>query len=224
MGTKKVSLRPNYRSDPDPAADSQPTLFEDAALIARIKRGETEVYGDLVRRYQDRVFNTCWRICGHLEDARDLTQEAFLRAYERISEFREQSGFYTWIFRIAVNLSLSHRRLASRRRAVSLDDSMAASGTQAQQLAEQVAGQSGHESAEPASDAALQGQVAHALLGLEPDYRAVVVLRDIEGMDYQMVSHILNIPVGTVKSRLFRARTALRHSLGGPSQRDATEQ
>ena len=105
--------------------------MEDLELINKIRTGQTEAYGDLVRKYEDRVFNTCWRICGHLEDARDVTQEAFLKAYEGLSGFRRDSGFYTWIFRIAVNLALTKRRDAAplfRSRlvlAVAADDGLA---------------------------------------------------------------------------------------------------
>ncbi|MDO8631840.1 MAG: sigma-70 family RNA polymerase sigma factor, partial [Phycisphaerales bacterium] len=97
------------------ANDGHAPGCDDRELVRRVKSGQTEAYGELVRRYQDRVFNTCWRICGHLEDARDLTQEAFLKAFESLDAFRQESGFYTWIFRVAVNLSLSHRRSAGRR-------------------------------------------------------------------------------------------------------------
>ena len=189
---------------------SRPASWEDAALIAKIQEGQTEVYGALVRKYQDRVFNTCWRICGHLEDARDLTQEAFLKGFEHLSDFRGQSGFYTWIYRVAVNLALSHRRTASRRRNVSLDNVSELVGTQAEALAEQT---TGDDPANIASDREMHGCIAKALGALDGDYRAVVVLRDIEGFDYREISEILEIPPGTVKSRLHRARAAIGEAL-----------
>ena len=189
---------------------SRPASWEDAALIAKIQEGQTEVYGTLVRKYQDRVFNTCWRICGHLEDARDLTQEAFLKGFEHLSDFRGQSGFYTWIYRVAVNLALSHRRTASRRRNVSLDNVSGLVGTQAEALAEH---KTSDDPAKTASDREMHGCVAKALQALDDDYRAVVVLRDIEGFDYQEISEILEIPPGTVKSRLHRARSAIGETL-----------
>jgi RNA polymerase sigma-70 factor (ECF subfamily) len=205
----------------DAHGGSRPASLEDAQLIERVKAGQTEAYGELVRKYQDRVFNTCWRVCGHLEDARDLTQDAFLKAFESLGTFRQQSGFYTWIFRVAVNLALSHRRSAKRRHATSLDLSSEVSGTQAAGLAQRI-GQS-TESDDPAglaSDAELQSSVARALHSLDDDYRAVVVLRDIEGFDYHEIGEVLGIPPGTVKSRLHRARMALREAIRPGLTRD----
>jgi len=190
--------------------------LEDAELVEQVRAGRTEAYGVLVRKYQDRLFNTCWRICGHLEDARDLTQEAFLKGYESFGEFRQQSGFYTWVFRIAVNLALSHRRKSSRRRTMSLDSPGGAAGTQAEELARRVS-QSG-ESASPdrLGQAEIHGRVARALQGLDDEHRAVLVLRDIEGCDYQVIGEILGIPPGTVKSRLHRGREALARAIQTP--------
>jgi RNA polymerase sigma-70 factor (ECF subfamily) len=167
-----------------------------------------------VRKYQDRVFNACWRICGHLEDARDLTQEAFLKAYEGLSGFRQQSGFYTWVFRVAVNLALSHRRKVARRREVSFDQSGGSDGSQADGLARHMASGRMDDPARAADEAELQGRVVRALQGLDDDHRAVIVLRDIEGFDYREIGEILEIPPGTVRSRLHRARLALGEAMG----------
>jgi RNA polymerase sigma-70 factor (ECF subfamily) len=187
--------------------------LEDSELIEKVKAGETEAYGDLVRKYQDRVFNACWRICGHLEDARDLTQEAFLKAFEGLCGFRRQSGFYTWIFRVAVNLALSHRRQAGRRREFSLDQDQELAGSQAEALASQARRAQDEDPARSASETELQGLVARALHGLDEGHRAVVVLRDIEGFDYREIGEILQIPPGTVKSPLHRARISLYQAI-----------
>ena len=193
-------------------------------LVERVKQGQTEAYGELVRRYQDRVFNACWRICGHLEDARDLTQEAFLKAFEGLGNFRQQSGFYTWIFRVAVNLSLSHRRNLHRRRTVSLD--AASAGTLAEELVKRespraaVRDESDDDPTRGLGEAELHAAVAGALQTLDDDHRAVIVLRDIEGFDYQEIATILQIPPGTVKSRLFRARIALQKAIAPAISRE----
>jgi RNA polymerase sigma-70 factor (ECF subfamily) len=191
----------------------RPVSLEDAELIEQVRAGRTEAYAALVRKYQDRVFNTCWRICGHLEDARDLTQDAFLKAYESLGEFRHESGFYTWIFRVAVNLSLSHRRKAARRRMMSLDQSGSESGTQAAELARRVGQSSEADPPVQLDETELHGRVVRALQDLDEDHRAVVILRDIEGFDYQAISEILSLATGTVKSRLHRARLALADAL-----------
>ena len=204
------SGRPIHRERQPAAVAARPVSLEDAQLIEKIRTGQSEAYGILVRKYQDQIFNTCWRICGHLEDARDVSQEAFLKAYEKLPAFRQESGFYTWIFRIAVNLAVSKRREVGRRRTVSLDEGGTALGEQARQLLRQPSAKSA-----PASDeeGELHGCLARAIQDLEPDYRSVIVLRDIEGMDYQTVAEILEIPAGTVKSRLHRARVILSSAL-----------
>ena len=100
--------------------------FEDAVLVRQVQAGEVVAFADLVRKYQDRVYNTCLRICGNREDASDLAQEAFLKAFESIGSFRGKSAFYTWLFRIAVNMSISHRRKRRVRDTLSLDDPVGA--------------------------------------------------------------------------------------------------
>ena len=186
---------------------------EDRELVERVKSGSTEAFSVLVRRYQDRVFNTCWRICGHLEDARDVTQEAFLKVYERIGTFRQESGFYTWLFRVAVNLALTHRRRGRTRREVPLDAIGGAIGTQADVLARRARLAAGEDPAELLETTVSRGRLVQALHALDDDHRAVVVLRDIEGLDYRRIGEILNVPTGTVKSRLYRARCELRRAI-----------
>ena len=158
--------------------------------------------------------NACWRICGHLEDARDLTQDAFLKAFEHLADFRGESGFYTWIYRTAVNLSLSHLRSARRKRNVSLDDPSGLAGTQAERLAGRVDGSCGNNPAVVAGNAELHGCVVRALQTLDGDYRAVIVLRDIEGLSYRDIASVHAIRVGTVRSRIARGRERLRVLMG----------
>ncbi len=214
--------RPNAGNEAAAGQAVRPIPLEDLELVERVKSGDAAAYADLVRKYQDRVFNTCWRICGNLESARDLTQDAFLRGFENISSFRQQSGFYTWIFRVAVNLALSQRRRDSRRRTVSLDQAADASGTQAAELAQRVEERGGNDPSAPAKAAELRARVVRALGGLDQDQRAVVVLRDLEGMNYNEIGQILDIPPGTVRSRLHRARAALREALGPTQSRETS--
>jgi RNA polymerase sigma-70 factor (ECF subfamily) len=220
-GTTTVPERPNHRKRVHSRREPRPIVLEDVQLIEKVKAGQTEAYGELVRRYQDRVFNTCWRICGHLEDARDLTQEAFLKAFDSLASFRHQSGFYTWVYRVAVNLAISHRRTARRRQTVSLDQGAAAAGTQAEGLAKRVAGEPQDDPARSASETELHGCVVRAMQALDDDHRAVVVLRDIEGLDYREIAEILEIPPGTVRSRLHRARAALAQAIRPPRASEA---
>lgn len=182
----------------------------DVELVEKVKAGQIEAFGELVEKYQDRVFNAAWRICGHLEDARDITQDAFVKALENIGSFRQQSGFLTWVFRIAVNLALSHRR-KQKRRAVSLEQ--IGVDTQADGLVRRIAQASEGDPAVSAGEGEVQSVVARALCAMDEQQRAVIVLRDIEGLDYREIGEILEIPPGTVRSRLHRARKALRHAV-----------
>lgn len=176
---------------------------ESERLVARAREGDAAAFSELVVLLSDRVHNTCWRICGNLEDARDLTQDTFVRAFERLESFQGNSQFSTWVHRLAVNLTLSHLRKAKSRRASSLDHLSA--GTEFVQPLPRVA--------EMAPDDALRERVELALERIDPDFRAVVVLRDIEGYEYREIAEILEIAPGTVKSRLHRARMALRELL-----------
>lgn len=187
---------------------------EDSALVEQVQAGDMAAFSRLVLKYQDRVLNTCWRLTGNREDAEDLTQEAFLRALESIHSFRRQAGFYTWLYRIAVNLALSQRRSAARRVRLSLHDGDGPVNPehQAARLAERMASA---EAAPPARLSAREREqmVMDALARLDDEHRAVVVLRDLEACDYQQIAGILEVPVGTVKSRLHRARMILRDRL-----------
>ncbi len=186
---------------------------DDLSTVQRVQGGDMAAFAELVSKYQDRVFNTCWRICGHLEDARDLTQEAFLKALKSMGSFRAQSGFYTWLFRIAVNLAVSHRRREDYRSAQSLDsggDGMASGGVTTPGGLRLVVPEEADASMERRE---IHSRVVNAIQALDADQRAVVVLRDIEGMDYRQIGELLEIAPGTVKSRLHRARSALRKSL-----------
>ena len=187
--------------------------LDDVELVERARDGQPAAYAQLVRKYEHRVFNTCWRICGHHEDARDVTQEAFIKAYENLHTFRRQSAFYTWLFRVAVNLALSHRRSSARRRTVSLDETAASSGTQADRLIRRMKDEPVNDRQESERQARAQALITQALHTLDDDHRAVIVLRDIEGFDYGRIGEMLEIPTGTVKSRLHRARLTLRAAI-----------
>jgi RNA polymerase sigma-70 factor (ECF subfamily) len=165
--------------------------------------------------YQDRLFNAVVRLVGDRDEAAELTQEAFTHGLAALDSFRGESGPYTWLFRIALNLSISQLRKVQRRRTFSLDRPSTNNnrhGDQAASLIDHVrqtsAGPSeiveGRERAE---------QVVAALGRVDPEYRAVLIMRDIEGFDYQQMADVLGLPLGTLKSRLFRARIALRDEL-----------
>ena len=177
---------------------------EDWELVREVQAGRGEAFAPLVRRYQDRVFNACYRMCRRPEDAEDLTQEVFLRAFAKIGSFAGASGFYTWLFRIAVNVSLTHRRRSRLRLVPSIDDGEAG-----------VAGERVVDDRAERPDEAMvrrerEERVVAAMGELEDEQRVILVLRDVEGFEYARIGEVLAIPVGTVKSRVHRARAALR--------------
>ncbi|NOX59242.1 MAG: sigma-70 family RNA polymerase sigma factor [Planctomycetes bacterium] len=182
-------------------------------LVRQVQAGEASAFTTLVTKYQDRVFNACYRICGHRDDAGDLTQEAFMKAFQSIDGFHGKSAFYTWVFRIAVNLSLSWRRKQHVRRAISLDDTEGGPGEGDQALKTTIASDQPHDPSRALAASENERRVANALSELDPDQRVAVVLRDIEGMDYQNIADTLEVAVGTVKSRIYRGRLALRELL-----------
>ena len=184
--------------------------FEDAALVERTRSGDMQAYGLLVAKYQDRVFNAAYKMAGQREDAEELAQEAFLKALEKISQFRGQSRFYTWLFRITVNLVISHRRRSGKIRFQSLAAADELALTQAAGLE---ARKSGRSPQAAAIKAETRLRVAQAIEELDDEMRLAIVLRDMEDMDYSQIADVLSVPTGTVKSRIHRARMVLKEKL-----------
>jgi RNA polymerase sigma-70 factor (ECF subfamily) len=194
----------------DPHADGPAERRTDAELAAAGGQGDSAAFGELVLRHQDRAFNLAFRLTGSHEDAADAVQEAFLKAYRAMPSFRQQSSFYTWLFRILVNEVRSRRRSASARHpAFSL---VAPDG---RDPADVPAGLRSNEPdpSEQASLAERRQIVGEALQSLDFDHRAIIALRDIEGRDYAEIAGLLGCPQGTVKSRIHRARMALKDAL-----------
>ncbi|MCD4824782.1 MAG: sigma-70 family RNA polymerase sigma factor [Phycisphaerae bacterium] len=197
-----------------PAADKGTIDFREADLIRQCQAGKSEAFAELVVRYQDRVYNIIFRMCNRQADADELTQETFLKAFEKLDQFQGGSRFYTWLFRIATNLTLSHRR---RGRTVKFHPLAGTDDDCGQEMANaQTAEIAARRN--PAPEAAAMrketsSRVTEALNELEDDYRMVVILRDVDNMNYEQISEALGVPTGTVKSRLYRARRTLRDKL-----------
>ena len=177
--------------------------MDDKHILARARRGELDAFEELVRQYEKRVYAVALRSSGSPEDAADITQEVFLRAWRSIESFRGDSGFSTWLFRITMNLCVDHARHKNAQ-------------PQTQPLVV------GEEDAErPISDTAptpeehlenseLGRELAAALDEVSEEHRRIVLLRDVSGLSYTEIAEVLEISEGTVKSRLSRARIALR--------------
>ena len=189
-------------------------LREDSFLVEQCRRGDSAAMERLIIKYQSRVYNAILRICTNADDAAELTQETFVKVIENISDFEGRSGFYTWVFRIAVNLTLNYCQRGSRLAFRSLDAENDEEQEQAKGALKTIL--SSDNSPDPAAVAAnkeLWQIVLKALNKLNDAQRAVIVLRDIEGMNYAQISEVLEIELGTVKSRLSRARGVLREIL-----------
>jgi RNA polymerase sigma-70 factor (ECF subfamily) len=178
-------------------------LSDDAPLIAATLAGDTAAFGRLVGLYQDRLYNSLLRVVGSADDAGDIVQDAFVQAYVKLDTFRGSSAFYTWLYRIAFNLAMSHAR--RERKVVSLDGMKDSWGSEPLD---------GQPTPEMNIERREQVEMVHAALaGLSVEYRTILVLREIDGCRYDQIAEILEMPVGTVRSRLFRARLALRDQL-----------
>ncbi len=189
---------------------------ESARWFDLARRGDRAAFGRLVSLLQDRLYNAVYRLVGHPDDAMEVTQEAFTKALQNITECRGQSQAYTWIFRIAMNVAISRHRSGRVRRAISLDaprpGESNGSGDQMSTLRDRIASTS-LGPAQTAEKKERLGLVMQALNQLADDDRSLLVMRDIDGMDYNEMAEVLEIPLGTLKSRLFRARMALRARL-----------
>ncbi len=182
----------------------------DELLVAQARRGDAGAFGRLVERYQDALFNGVHRMVSQREDAEDLAQEAFVKAYRGIGAFEGRSSFYTWLYSIAYNVVVSHRRKVGSARhlnPVSLHEGSEDGGWGCEAEDDSERPDATVERSE------LHARLEGAIAGLEDDYREVIVMRDIEGFDYQAIAEVLGCPEGTVKSRLHRARQALREQL-----------
>jgi RNA polymerase sigma-70 factor (ECF subfamily) len=199
------------RSQPGFGAVQPPADDPATGLLHRSRTGDRAAFGQLVVMYQDRIFNAVLRMVGDHHEAAELTQEAFTKALASVGGYRGEAAPYTWMFRIAVNLTISRLRKEHRQRTFSLDSSNGTGGSdQASGLVDR-ARQTDPSAAVETRERA--EQVVAALGRVDPEYRAVLIMRDVEGFDYQQMADVLGLPLGTLKSRLFRARTALRDEL-----------
>jgi RNA polymerase sigma-70 factor (ECF subfamily) len=178
-------------------------VSDDQHLIERSLGGDTTAYGQLVRRYQDRLFTGLVHVVSCREEAEDVVQDTFVQAMLKLRTFRGDSSFFTWLYRIAVNIALHrHRR---RRPETSLDAARVQTGDDPVDPGDNPQDRLVRE--ERAAD------IQRALAQLTEEFRLVLVLRDLEGFDYQSIAKILDVSLGTVRSRLHRARSLMRQRL-----------
>lgn len=178
-------------------------------LVKKSQSGDVESFELLISSYDKRAYNIAYRVMGNEEDAKDMAQEALLRVYRSIKDFRGQSSFSTWLYRIVTNVCLDELRRRKNEKYVSMDSTIQTdSGELHMELC------SDKETPESAFERVEQREaIKNAIRELNDEYRSVIVLRDIQGFSYEEISNILDCSLGTVKSRINRARTMLRDKL-----------
>ena len=193
---------------------------EDARILRGLRAGVESAYEELIERYEHPVYSMVYRLLGNQTDACDVVQEVFLKVFRGVNSFREQSSLRTWVYRIAVNEAHNHRRWFARhcRREVPLEKE----GLDHEQAIE-FAYDPGPSPYDQALDTETRQLVERALTRINPLFRTAVVLRDIQNLSYEEIADILQISLGTVKSRIVRGREALRRELSQQTQQGFAE-
>jgi RNA polymerase sigma-70 factor, ECF subfamily len=187
------------------------TPDNDLIAIQCCLSGNPEAFEELVIRYQKPVYNLVYRFLGNVDDAKDITQETFVKAYQSLSKHNPDLAFHSWLFRIAQNLSIDHLRWKKRRRTVSLDEPL------------EKKEQEMHVHEIPDQTPNIRNQlietekcdrIQRIITSLPEQFKSVVILRHIEELPLQEIARILNLPLGTVKTNLYRARNMMKEKLG----------
>lgn len=183
---------------------------EDARILRGLQAGIEEAYEELIARYEQPVYGLVFRLLGNQPDACDVAQEVFLKVFRNVRSFREQSSLRTWIYRIAVNEANNHRRWFARhcRREVSIENDRDEHGRTVEYATDP-----GRSPFEQALNSENRTLIERALTKINPIFRTAVVLRDIQNLSYEEIAEILQVSLGTVKSRILRGREALRREL-----------
>lgn len=199
-------------TDPNPgkpASQPGPVPTEEKELVRRAQRGDLAAYDELIRRYQERIYATVYHMTSNHEDANDLAQDAFIKAYQALKSFKGGSSFYTWIYRIAVNKTINFLKQRKNRSHMSLDDL----DFNAEHDPDLVALVSDKTPRREAGLAELQEKLNAAMLKLSEHHRLVITLHDVQGMAHEEIAQIMDCNVGTVRSRLFYARQQMQAEL-----------
>jgi len=201
--TRKVPAR-----DEEPAVVAVPVAEppDDTVLVRRACEGDLGAYDDLVRRYQERIYSTLYHMTANHEDANDLAQEAFIKAFQALKTFKGGSSFYTWVYRIAVNKTINFLKQRKNKTHLSLDDI----DFQAEHDPDLVALISEKTPRREINLAELQEKLNVAMQKLSEHHRLVVTLHDVQGLSHEEIAELMGCNIGTVRSRLFYARQQLQ--------------
>ncbi len=191
---------------PNPDPEVGMAGVEEKELVERAKGGELTAYDELVRRYQERIYSTVYHMTSNHEDANDIAQEAFIKAYQALKSFKGGSSFYTWVYRIAVNKTINFLKQRKNRAQMSLNDL----DFNAEHDPDMVALVSDKTPRRDAGLAELQEKLNAAMQRLSEPHRLVVTLHDVQGLSHEEIAQIMECNIGTVRSRLFYARQQLQ--------------
>lgn len=194
-------------SNPPHADDSRGPLPDEPQLIERCQRGDTAAFNELVTRYRQRAFAMIYQMVRHEDDAWDLCQDGFLKAWKNIRHFRGQSQFFTWLYRILMNVTIDWVRRRQVQGETEFDDAI---GLQNIEPASTTTPRGELAPAARLSDKEIRARIDAAVVKLSPEHREVIVLREIDGLEYQEIADHVGIPLGSVMSRLFYARKKLQ--------------
>ena len=212
-----MSVKPNAMAAPAPDHASEPVTpevttaasvnrTEENALVRKARQGDLAAYDDLVRRYQERIYATIYHMTSNHEDANDLAQETFIKAFQALKSFKGGSSFYTWIYRIAVNKTINFLKQRKNRTHMSLNDL----DFNAEHDPDFVALVSDKTPRREAGLAELQEKLNEAMQKLSEPHRLVVTLHDVQGLAHDEIAEIMECNIGTVRSRVFYARQQLQ--------------
>lgn len=185
------------------------TDHREKELIAKAKQGDMQAFEELILKHEKIVYNVAFRMMNHSEDAKDISQEVFLKAYRNIKNFDERSMFSTWLYRITTNTCIDEMRKRKGKQSYSLEEELEnEDGSMQRQIADE--GDTPEESLMRGEE---KGEILQALDTLSEEHRAAIILRDVKGLSYEEISEIIELPMGTVKSRISRARNQLKNEI-----------
>jgi RNA polymerase sigma-70 factor (ECF subfamily) len=196
-----IMAEPVARNESEPSAPA-----DEGVLVQRARQGDLEAYDELVQRYQERIYATVYHMTSNHEDANDLAQESFIKAFQALKSFKGGSSFYTWLYRIAVNKTINFLKQRKNRIHLSLNDL----DFNAEHDPDLVAFISDKTPRRDAGLNELQEKLNTALMKLSEPHRLVVVLHDVQGLSHEEIAKVMDCNIGTVRSRLFYARQQLQ--------------
>jgi len=204
--TEPARRKPQHAQEQVDTPPAAPPQIEETELVRKARHGDLESYDDLVRRYQERIYATIYHMTSNHEDANDLAQEAFIKAFHALKSFKGGSSFYTWVYRIAVNKTINFLKQRKNKAQMSLDDL----DFNAEHDPDLVALISDKTPRREVNLAELQEKLNGAMQKLSESHRLVVTLHDVQGLSHEEIAKIMDCNIGTVRSRLFYARQQLQ--------------